>query len=203
MPEQPSDRPTVVAADLVALHHPVRRRIFEHLHVQGPATVGALAAALGQQVGSISHHLKTLEKVGFVEPAPELARDRRESWWRALTREVTWSVTDFADSPTDLLLATAAERANLQHHTDKVLGWFTEREEHDGAWVEAAFSTEVWAHPTSDELGDLQRRLDALLRTWKSECDEAARRERETGDEAAAARRLPVFVFAHGNPSRP
>jgi len=203
MAAKPPPRTGVVADDLVAMHHPVRRRIMEHLHVHGPATVGALAAGLGQQVGSISHHLKTLQKIGFVEPAPELARDGRESWWRWVPREVTWSITDFAGSPTDLLLATAAERANLQHHNDKVLAWFTDREEHDAEWTDAAFSTEVWARPNAEELADLSRRVYALFADWTSECEAAEQRERADGDEAAVQRRAPVFVFAHGNPSRP
>src|SRR4029079_5406815 len=65
------------ADELTTLHHPVRRRMLEFLNLNGPSTVGAIAAGLGQQVGSISHHMKTLERGGFVEPAPELARDRR------------------------------------------------------------------------------------------------------------------------------
>jgi predicted ArsR family transcriptional regulator len=200
MPEP--HRPTVPANDLVALHHPVRRRILELLQVDGPATVGTMAAALGQQVGSISHHLKTLERSGFVVAAPELARDRRESWWRGVPRQVSWSVTDFAGSDTDTLLATAAERANLQHHTDKVVGWFTDREEYGDAWVEAAFSTEQWAKATEEELADLSLRLSGLLAEWAQECEAAATVERESGS-GDEARRKPVFVFAHGNPSRP
>jgi DNA-binding transcriptional ArsR family regulator len=193
----------VLADELAALHHPVRRRILELLQVDGPATVGTMAAALGQQVGSISHHLKTLERTGFVVPAADLARDKRESWWRSVPREVTWSVTDYAGSPTETLLATAAEHANLQHHNDKVLTWFSVREEYDEAWVDAAFATEHWARANPEELADLGRRVYALLAEWGGECTSAADREREAGDEAALAARTPVFVFAHGNPSRP
>ncbi|NUR06684.1 MAG: winged helix-turn-helix transcriptional regulator [Nocardioidaceae bacterium] len=200
----PDDRtPRVPADELAALHHPVRRRILEVLQVDGPATVGGLAAALGQQVGSISHHLKTLERAGFVAPAPELARDRRESWWRGVPREVTWSITDFAGSPTETLLATAAERANLQHHNDKVLTWFSGREEYDDHWLDAAFATEHWAKATPDELSDLSARVYALFAAWAEECREAAEREQADGDTEAAALRSTVFVFAHGNPSRP
>jgi DNA-binding transcriptional ArsR family regulator len=185
--------------ELTAIHHPVRRRLLEHLHLEGPSTVGTMAAALGLQVGSVSHHLKTLERAGFVELAPELAKDRRETWWRGITRNVSWSITDFADSPTDLLLATAAERANLQHHNDKVLTWFTDREEADPAWVDAAFATEHWATATPAELTDLSRRILELYGTWAAECDAAA----ATEDDETRAQRRPVFVFAHGNPSRP
>ena len=185
--------------DLAALHHPVRRRMLEFLNINGPSTVGAIAAGLGQQVGSISHHLKTLERAGLVEPAPELATDRRESWWRGVPRRMSWSITDFADSPADLLLATSAERANLQHHADKVSAWLTDREELDPAWLDAAFATEIWATATPEEMSDLSARLQQLLGDWSDECRERA----STEDEREAARRTPVFVFTHGNPARP
>ena len=187
------------ADDLATLHHPVRRRMLEFLTLHGPSTVGAIAAGLGQQVGSVSHHMKTLEKAGFVEPAPELARDRRESVWRGLPRRLSWSITDFADSPTDTLLATAAERANLQHHADKVSGWFTDRDEHDATWLDAAFSTEIWATATAGELSDLADRVQELFTTWTEEVRATAADE----DEAERGLRTPVFVFTHGNPARP
>jgi DNA-binding transcriptional ArsR family regulator len=197
----PTDRPTL--EQLTALHHPMRRRILELLRVSGPATVGAVATALQQQVGSISHHLRTLERTGFVAPAPELARDGRESWWRSLEREMTWSITDYADSPTDTLLAASVERANLQHHTDKVLTWFAERDGYDDAWLDAAFASEEWASATPEELTDLARRVYAVMHTWAGECAAAGERERAAGEHEATARRTPVFVFAHGTPSRP
>ncbi len=67
---------------LRAVHHPIRRRIIEYLYINGDSQVGALAKDLEQQVGSISHHLRMLERAGVVERAPELATDGRTSWWR-------------------------------------------------------------------------------------------------------------------------
>jgi len=187
------------ADDLTTLHHPVRRRMLEFLNLNGPSTVGAIAAGLGQQVGSISHHMKTLERAGFVEPAPELARDRRESVWRGIPRRMSWSLTDFAGSPSELLLATAAQRANLQHHADKVATWFSDQEEYDDAWVDASFSTDLWATATAAELTDLAERVQDLCMTWAEEV--RASTEAETQEERAL--RTPVFVFTHGNPARP
>ena len=67
---------------LMAFHHPTRRWLAELLEIEGPASVGRLAARTGLAVGSVSHHLKALHRHGFIEPAPDLARDTRESWWR-------------------------------------------------------------------------------------------------------------------------
>jgi DNA-binding transcriptional ArsR family regulator len=193
--------PPYAIDDVAAVNHPARRRVVDFLFVNGPATVGMLAAGLGQQVGSVSHHLKVLERAGFVEPAPELARDRRESWWRGVHRRFSWSVSDFEDSAADRLGATAAEQANLQHHVEKVLGWFATREEYDPAWVDAAFSSEQWVNANPEELTDFTRRVQRLFEQWAQECRAAA--AEEDPDEGAAHRRTAVFVSVHANPARP
>ncbi len=59
----------------MAFHHPTRRWLAELLEIEGPASVGQLAARTGLAVGSVSHHLKALHRTGFIEPAPDLARD--------------------------------------------------------------------------------------------------------------------------------
>lgn len=196
-PQAKTTRPPVAIETLAAVHHPTRRRIIDLLTLEGAATVGAIAAALGEQVGSISHHLKTLERVGIVTPAPELARDRRESWWRAVPAQMSWSVSDYRDSPADVLVASAAEVENIQHHLSKVLRWFADREQFDEAWVDAAFSTEVWTEATAAELVDLTTRIQTVTTAWSAGCKQAAAAETDSEE------RVPVYFFAHANPARP
>src|SRR4051812_388939 len=83
---------------LRAVHHPTRRRMIDLLYLHGPSQVGTLARELGEQVGSISHHLRMLERAGVVAPAPELMTDGRTSWWRLVESSMSWSVDDFADN---------------------------------------------------------------------------------------------------------
>lgn len=97
---------------LIVLHHPTRRWLAELLWLEGPATVGRLAARTGLAVGSMSHHLKPLYRQGFIEPAPALARDTRESWWRATSRTLSWSPDDFES---DSIGRKGAERAEVEH----------------------------------------------------------------------------------------
>ncbi|MFD0784891.1 ArsR/SmtB family transcription factor, partial [Micromonospora azadirachtae] len=75
---------------LAALSHPLRRRLMDVLKVYGSATVGLLAERTGQAPANISHHLKVLAAADLVAEAPELARDRRERWWRLVSRGVRW-----------------------------------------------------------------------------------------------------------------
>ena len=101
---------------LTAFHHPTRRWLCELLAVEGPATVGQLARRTGLAVGSVSHHLGTLHRYGFVEPAPELARDTRESWWRSRPRQLSWDAADYGEGTVARRIASTAEAENFRHH---------------------------------------------------------------------------------------
>jgi DNA-binding transcriptional ArsR family regulator len=81
-------RTVTEAKALAALAHPYRARLMDALKVDGPSTATELARRTGQAVGSASHHLKVLHDAGLVAEAPELARDRRERWWRLVTRQL-------------------------------------------------------------------------------------------------------------------
>lgn len=67
---------------LKALAHPLRVRILGVLDDVGEATASSLGAALGESSGSMSYHLRQLEKHGFVEDIPGKG-SARERWWRA------------------------------------------------------------------------------------------------------------------------
>jgi DNA-binding transcriptional ArsR family regulator len=177
---------------LRAVHHPTRRRMIDLLHLHGPSQVGTLARELGEQVGSISHHLRMLERAGVVAPAPELVTDGRTSWWRLVESSMSWSVDDFADNAADRTQAKAAERLNLDHQLSKLAAWKRESERADPAWRGAAFSADFIALATPAELAELQDALVRTVREWQDALP--------AGDGAA---REPVFVFAHGFRSRP
>jgi DNA-binding transcriptional ArsR family regulator len=83
------------ARALAAMANPFRSRILDALAVDGPSTASALAQRTGQAVGSASHHLKVLAETGLVVEAPELARDRRERWWRLVAPSTRWSRAEF------------------------------------------------------------------------------------------------------------
>ncbi|GAB3820525.1 helix-turn-helix domain-containing protein [Tessaracoccus terricola] len=177
---------------LRAVHHPTRRRIIEFLDLRGPSRVTTLARELGAQVGSISHHLRMLEKSGVVERVPELATDGRTSWWRNRDTRISWSVDDFADRPAERLEAKAIEKLNVEHQLRKLTAWKRESESTPAEWRRAAFSSDSTAVATPAELADLQERLLATTREWLVGID------RTDGQE-----RRPVFVFVHGFPTRP
>jgi len=178
---------------LRAVHHPTRRRIIDFLFLHGPSQVGTLARELDQQVGSISHHLRMLERVGLVEQAPELAIDGRTSWWRTPPDlNISWSPDDFADNPADHTQARVAQRLNTEHQLAKLSAFMRASDGVPRAWRRAAFSNDFAAMATPAELDELCDLLVRTCREWRDAIDT------DDGQE-----RAPVFVFAHGFPSRP
>lgn len=176
---------------ITAVHHPMRRRIIDYLALHGASQVTTLAKALGQQVGSISHHLRMLERAGIIERADDPTGDKRTSWWQPVRQSFTWSVDDFADSPAAAMLAKEAERANIATQIGRLQAW-QRRTTPMPEWSNAAFSTDTLAWATPEELTELSAALRATMNAWRNAID------REDGAE-----RLPVFVFAHGFPTAP
>jgi DNA-binding transcriptional ArsR family regulator len=186
----PANRRTADTSVIAAIHHPLRRRLIDLLGLEGPSTASRLAEATGELVGNVSHHLKVLAAAGVIEEAPELAKNRRERWWRSVRGSYSWSVADAGDDPAAKLVAITAEETNLAHHTAKVRGWFEDRQQYDEPWMRAAFSTESWLTLTPERLAELSGRIQAVIQEYYE--------NPSSGDDAET-----VFAFAHGVPARP
>ncbi|HEX3931665.1 MAG TPA: ArsR family transcriptional regulator [Nocardioides sp.] len=197
-PRPPAERdPSDELAELlVAFHHPIRRWLTELLGVQGPANVGHLAAATGLAVGSVSHHLKVLHQQDLIEPAPELARDTRESWWRLKPRTMTWSVEDFDEGTLGRRVAQTAEAENLRYQVRAMQDWLRRAPGETAAWRTAANSVDTYVAATEEQVRDLARRLSRLVKDWSEECMAAAE---EHPDDV----RRPVRAVARVFPSEP
>ncbi len=162
MDDEPRLRASV--EQVAASGHPVRRRLLEVLGVEGPATASQLAERTGQLVGNVSHHLKMLARAGMVEEAAELAKDRRERWWRHVPLSLSWSLADVRGDPVGEAVAVAAEYEHLEHHLRRVRGWLAARDgsdDYDEAWTRAAFATDSWVWATPEELDELGEAINA------------------------------------------
>jgi DNA-binding transcriptional ArsR family regulator len=192
-PQRPADAVQTVtdAKALSAMANPFRSRMLDALSVDGPSTASALAKRTGQAVGSVSHHLKVLAEAGLVVEAPELARDRRERWWRLVATATRWSRAEFATDAGAVTAALAAESLTLQRQFERAQDWLANAES-AGDWDDAAFATQTWLDLTPGELRELSAELVALIRRWRHRLDPDDGLERET-----------VFVFARGFPAQP
>ena len=189
--ERPGIRTVTDAKALSAMANPFRSRIMDALKVDGPSTASALAARTGQAVGSASHHLKVLHEAGLVEEAPELAKDRRERWWRLVDAGTRWSRADFADDTAAVTAAYAAEALGLQRQFERTQEWNANASSAP-EWDAAAFATQNWMRLSPDELTDLANEIVDVLLRWSS---------RPVPDDGVE--RESVYVFARGFPAQP
>ncbi|WP_326566593.1 helix-turn-helix domain-containing protein [Amycolatopsis rhabdoformis] len=173
---------------LAAMSHPLRVRLLDLLKLDGPATASTLAERTASAVGNISHHLKVLSAAGLVEEAPELARDRRERWWRRPSRGLSWSTSDFVGDP----VADAAEVLALDRQAALSRQWLSELETAPVVWRDAWFTNETWARLSPGELAELSSRVTALFGEYtdRAGLDDGVERE-------------PVFLFARGFRAEP
>lgn len=177
---------------LAAMAHPLRRRLMDVLKVDGPSTVSMLAERTDQAVANVSHHLKVLAASDLVREAPELARDRRERWWKLASPGLRWASADFVADPAAEAVLHAALSLNLDRQESIVREWYAAGDEERAAWDQAPFSADRWLRLTPAELHQLEREVVALMNRWS---------ERELPDDGE--RREPVFFFAHAVPARP
>lgn len=177
---------------LAAMAHPLRRRLMDVLKVHGPATVSVLSERTGQRVPNVSHHLRVLADVDLVGEAPELARDRRERWWRLLAPSVRWATDDFADDPAGAAVAQAAQSLNLARHAGLVRAWHAAGEDERAWWHDTGFSTDKWLHLTPDELAEISGQVIDLFERWATRAVPQDEQERR-----------PVLLFTYGVPAQP
>ena len=180
------------SAVLAAMAHPLRRRLMDVLRVDGPSTVTMMAGRTGQAAGNISHHLKTLAACGLVEEVPELARDRRERWWRLVSAGTRWASRDFGGDSAAEAVEAAASSLALDRQVQFVRDYLSASQEVRDTWREGPFSTESWLRVTDAELGEFALEVIDLHRRWA---------ERELPQDGQ--QRRPVFAFARAVPAEP
>lgn len=98
---------------LKALAHPLRITALAELRRTGPSTASELARALGESSGSLSYHLRQLERYGFV--TDDVARDARERRWRATAQltELPASLSNTAEGRAAMAVVRGVQQEHL------------------------------------------------------------------------------------------
>ena len=149
-----------------ALAHPLRLKLLGELRITGPQSVGELCGVVDAAPGSVSYHLGVLAENGFVERAPELARDARETWWRARHAWTTVEPAD-ADAPPEKRVASRALRHGiLQAYVAEASAALEREETLPSEWVGAATSGDDVAHLTASQLAACSDELRAVAAKW-------------------------------------
>lgn len=153
---------------LRALAHPLRMRLLGLLRTDGPATVSSLAALVDEAVPLVSYHLRQLAEHGFIEEARELAKDRRETWWKASHEFTSWSMTDFLDTPERLDAVGMFQREILRAHFGRIEAFFDEAHSWEKEWVDATEMSDVLLALTPAELKAMTAELWEVIHRWRT-----------------------------------
>jgi len=142
-----------------ALAHPTRLAILTYLQRNGPATATTLSPHVGATPSVTSWHLRHLASFGLVVDADpsEVPGDRRQRWWKAIARGISFEPNDGPES--QLLVQQLAAVAQ-----DQVSHWLTEVEpalEPEWRRVSGLSNTSVPLTPA--ELQELSRKIDELI----------------------------------------
>lgn len=186
---RPEDRRTVTdPRALRALAHPLRLALLDHLMSFGARTASECAAAVGSTPSNCSYHLRALARFGLVERVE--AEDGRERPWQSTA---TGLQLGGADDPGIQLGVDTAERFFADHQVDQEAARLHRaialRDSVPPAWRDASILSGYALRISPDELRELGRRLDALIRPYI-----ALTRDDAPGDSAVVALNLNAFL---------
>jgi DNA-binding transcriptional ArsR family regulator len=191
---------TVTDPDVLkAMTHPLRRHLYRLLCQLGPANVAMLNERTGADPGQLSYHLRELAKREFIEEAPELARDGRERWWRAVDESWGWTTSELGD-PAAQAVGESLYQLGVTEEFQRLRDYEASRARFGSDWVNAAHSSTTSLRLTPAELTGLCDELNGVLRRWSEagRIDPASRPEDRPDDG-----RMPVFLFFHAFPEQP
>jgi DNA-binding transcriptional ArsR family regulator len=129
--KEPSERESAVAdveymtsAKLKAYAHPLRRQLMRVLSREGYGRAADLARIVGKPANQVSFHLRALSEIGWLEEAPELARDGRDRVWRLVPSALNVGSPEHPAEDRDaglaVLMVFAAEQREL---LERVSAW--------------------------------------------------------------------------------
>lgn len=170
-----------------ALAHPLRLAILRHLRSTGPATVTSLARQLEVSTASVSYHVQQLAKYGFVAAAPELARNRKESWWQATAQHSEWSAEAFGDEGVEAAGLLWREVASF--HAAQIDEYQREARDWGPQWAAVTGPRDFRLHLTPHDMGALLDEIDSLVKRYQTA-------QTNQPDEAATAT-LVVYSYPH------
>ena len=175
------------------LAHPTRLALLGELRSEGPATVGGLSRALDEAPGSVSYHLGRLVDAGLVEEAPELARDRRERWWRAAHQLTTVRPADSLDDPERHAASTALRREFARRHAAVLQEHLDAEASLPRELVAASTTGDRQLRLTAAELRELWDELEAVVDRWQTRPDDA---QAAAGSERPGTHRVALVYAA-------
>jgi DNA-binding transcriptional ArsR family regulator len=146
------------AKALRAYAHPVRMKLIVALRTRGPLTATQAARLLGESSGTCSFHLRQLAKYGLVEETGE--GTGREKPWRATTTSTAWD--DVQHDPEAAAAAGLLTEVLAEWYFTQLMAYLEVRQRETEEWQRAAIIGDRFLWVTADELGGMQRDINAV-----------------------------------------
>jgi DNA-binding transcriptional ArsR family regulator len=149
-----------------ALAHPLRLRLLGLLRTDGPAIATDLGEELGASPALVSYHLRALAKHGFINEAPDLARDGRERWWRASHRGITWEPAHLLDTPERSAAAGALLSEIADRYAELAHAWLADAQNWPGEWVGVSDMSDWKLELTAEQAGRMRKELVEVIERY-------------------------------------
>jgi DNA-binding transcriptional ArsR family regulator len=150
-----------------ALSHPLRQEILGHLGEHEAATATTIAAALGENTGTTSYHLRVLADAGVIEEVAERAHGR-ERWWRTIP--VDHREPDYDSlSPQDKAALDEWRAGQIPGEVALVNRFIADVRKHDG-WAKASRASGYY---TREDLEAILDEYTALLNKYGHRAQDA------------------------------
>ncbi|WP_329081203.1 MULTISPECIES: helix-turn-helix domain-containing protein [unclassified Streptosporangium] len=150
---------------LKAFAHPLRIRLYYALRNARAATVSYLANSVEIPIAQASYHLRQLSRHGFIEPAPQYARDARERWWQLSSQRLRWDASTFLDEPEATSVATMIKNSTVREQY-RLIQEFNENNEWDIGWLDAAYMVDAAVDLTRAEVAEMHKELMAVVERY-------------------------------------
>ena len=146
------------------MSNPERLRILGLLRNKGEQTVGQICSMLDMAPGSVSYHLRRLEKAGLAERSPRPGGDKRQSWWKACDPAVR-TPTDPADT-SDEAIAIGLKQAIGTSYVNAYTRYLQHLAECPRDWRRHEIGFDTVLEMTPAEMEELEKDLNELITRW-------------------------------------
>lgn len=149
---------------LRALAHPLRLALLEHLMSFGERTASQCARVVGASPANCSYHLRSLARFGLVERVA--AHDGREHPWRSTATGLRFGPRTGPASAATRAAEEALAENQIETSARLARASVEGAEKLSSEWREAAAMQTYALRLSPSELGELVKRLDALIRPY-------------------------------------
>lgn len=149
------------AETLRAIAHPLRMRLLGRLRADGPATASELGRALGESSGSMSYHLRQLERFGFVVDDEEQS-SRRERRWKAAHDLTSFQPSLLEEGGGELMAIVNRQMAD--HLFRNVRAFF--EADLEGPWKDSYGASDYFLRLTAEDALRLGEEMSELVERY-------------------------------------